>query len=131
MAEKRVTLRDVAAAAGVSRATAGFVLSDAPGMSISAATRERVRETARGLGWQPFRSPAAILSQVYEGRPGCEYHGYCSGAGCPIGAKSSTTWTTIPKAQATGNFKVVGRARVMEILVDTKPEFSQFIGTER
>jgi len=76
-------------------------------------------KTARGLGWHPFRSPAAITSQTYEGRPGCEYHGICSGAGCPIGAKSSTTWTTIPKAQATGNFKVEARARVMEILVDS------------
>src|ERR1700749_4446949 len=53
MTEKRVTLRDVAAAAGVSRATAGFVLSDAPGIAISEATRQRVRETARDLGYVP------------------------------------------------------------------------------
>ena len=60
MAEKRVTLRDVAAAAGVSRATAGFVLSDAPGISISEATRERVRETARGLGYVPHSIARAL-----------------------------------------------------------------------
>jgi DNA-binding LacI/PurR family transcriptional regulator len=60
MAEKRVTLRDVAAAAGVSRATAGFVLSDAPGMSISAATRQRVRETAQGLGYVPHSIARAL-----------------------------------------------------------------------
>ena len=53
MVDKRVTLRDVAAAAGVSRATAGFVLSDAPGIALSAATRQRVRETARDLGYVP------------------------------------------------------------------------------
>jgi hypothetical protein len=37
MDAKRVTLRDVAAAAGVSRATAGFVLSDAPVKALTGA----------------------------------------------------------------------------------------------
>jgi DNA-binding LacI/PurR family transcriptional regulator len=60
VAEKRVTLRDVAAAAGVSRATAGFVLSDAPGISISATTRQRVRETAQGLGYAPHSIARAL-----------------------------------------------------------------------
>lgn len=49
----RVTLNDVAAASRVSRATASFVLRDSPGQSISAATRERVREAARTLGYVP------------------------------------------------------------------------------
>src|SRR6516164_8831156 len=60
MVEKRVTLRDVAAAAGVSRATAGFVLSDAPGIAISEATRQRVRETARDLGYSPHSIARAL-----------------------------------------------------------------------
>jgi DNA-binding LacI/PurR family transcriptional regulator len=60
MSSSRVTLRDVAAAAGVSRATAGFVLSDAPGAAISAATRERVRETAKGLGYVPHGIARAL-----------------------------------------------------------------------
>ncbi len=60
MSSRRVTLRDVAAAAGVSRATAGFVLSDAPGIAISAATRARVRETAKGLGYVPHGIARAL-----------------------------------------------------------------------
>jgi DNA-binding LacI/PurR family transcriptional regulator len=60
MSEKRVTLRDVAAAAGVSRATAGFVLSDAPGIAISEATRRRVRETAGNLGYVPHSIARAL-----------------------------------------------------------------------
>jgi len=60
MSEKRVTLRDVAAAAGVSRATAGFVLSDAPGIAISEATRQRVRETAKDLGYVPHSIARAL-----------------------------------------------------------------------
>ena len=60
MVDKRVTLRDVAAAAGVSRATAGFVLSDAPGITISEPTRQRVRQTAQDLGYVPHSIARAL-----------------------------------------------------------------------
>ncbi|MBR7836478.1 LacI family DNA-binding transcriptional regulator [Actinospica durhamensis] len=50
---RRVTLNDVAAASGVSRSTAGFVLADNPNQTISAATRDRVRAAARELGYVP------------------------------------------------------------------------------
>jgi DNA-binding LacI/PurR family transcriptional regulator len=53
MSAKRVTLRDVAAASCVSRATASLVLRDSPNMSVSPATRERVRKAARDLGYVP------------------------------------------------------------------------------
>jgi DNA-binding LacI/PurR family transcriptional regulator len=57
---KRVTLNDVAAASGVSRATASFVLRDSPNQSISAATRERVRQAARDLGYVPHAIARAL-----------------------------------------------------------------------
>jgi DNA-binding LacI/PurR family transcriptional regulator len=60
---QRVTLNDVAAASGVSRATASFVLRDSPNQSISAATRERVRRAARDLGYVPH----AIARALREG----------------------------------------------------------------
>ena len=60
---QRVTLNDVAAASGVSRATASFVLRDSPNQSISAATRERVRQAARDLGYVPH----AIARALREG----------------------------------------------------------------
>jgi DNA-binding LacI/PurR family transcriptional regulator len=60
MEAKRATLRDVAAAAGVSRALAGFVLGDDHGKSIPEATRERVREAARGLGYVPHGIARAL-----------------------------------------------------------------------
>ena len=59
----RVTLNDVAAASGVSRATASFVLRDSPNQSISATTRERVRQAARDLGYVPH----AIARALREG----------------------------------------------------------------
>jgi DNA-binding LacI/PurR family transcriptional regulator len=56
----RVTISDVAAASGVSRATVSFVLRDSPGQTISAATRERVRQTARDLGYVPHPIARAL-----------------------------------------------------------------------
>ena len=81
---------------------------------------ERMADAAKSLGWHPAPGPAGITSRSYDGRAGCAYHGYCSGAGCHINAKSSTAVTTIPKAEKTGRFAVVPEARVTKIEVDAK-----------
>ena len=81
---------------------------------------DMMAEAARKLGWHAFPGPAAINSQPYDGRPGCFYHGYCARGGCPIHAKSSTTVSTIPKAQATGRLQVVTQATVTRIDVDER-----------
>jgi len=57
---RRATLRDVAAASGVSRATVSFVLNENPNQTISAATRERVRQVARELGYVPHGIAKAL-----------------------------------------------------------------------
>ncbi|WP_405910339.1 LacI family DNA-binding transcriptional regulator [Streptomyces sp. NBC_00828] len=56
----RVTLNDVAAASGVSRATVSFVLNDDPNQTISPATRERVRQAASELGYVPHGIARAL-----------------------------------------------------------------------
>ena len=81
---------------------------------------DMMADAARTLGWHGFPGPAAINSQPYEGRPGCFYHGYCARGGCPIHAKSSTTVSTIPKAQATGRLQVVTQATVTRVDVDER-----------
>lgn len=73
---------------------------------------------ARRLDWNPFQGPAAIASEVYDGRAPCQYHGFCNKGGCHVRAKSSTAVTTIPKAQATGNLDIVTFARVTNIVTD-------------
>jgi DNA-binding LacI/PurR family transcriptional regulator len=50
---KRVTTRDVAERAGVSRTTVSFVLNNVPGMRISEETRQRVLDAARQLKYYP------------------------------------------------------------------------------
>src|SRR6202049_513419 len=62
---------------------------------------------ARKLGYHPFSSPRAILSEPYKDRSGCTYCGFCQSFGCHVGAKSSILVTKLPEADATGNFKLV------------------------
>jgi DNA-binding LacI/PurR family transcriptional regulator len=57
---KRITLRDVAAASGVSRATVSFVLRDSPNQTISPATQARVRQAAHDLGYVPHGIARAL-----------------------------------------------------------------------
>jgi len=59
---KRVTAADVARAAGVSRATVGFVLNQTPGQTISETTRERVLGEAERLGYRPHSAARALAS---------------------------------------------------------------------
>ncbi len=57
---------------------------------------------ARRLGLHPFPTPLAIASVPYRGRPACVHCGFCMGFGCEVRAKSSTLYTMIPEAEATG-----------------------------
>jgi gluconate 2-dehydrogenase alpha chain len=79
---------------------------------------DHMAETAKRLGWKPFRPPAAINSEPYKGRPGCVFHGHCSRGGCHISAKNSTAVTTIPAALETRNLTIFDLAQVRRIEVD-------------
>jgi gluconate 2-dehydrogenase alpha chain len=70
------------------------------------------------LGWHAFPGPAAINSELYQGRSPCLYHGFCNRGGCHVSAKGSTAVSTIPSAEQTGNLKVVTEAHVTRIDVD-------------
>ena len=70
---------------------------------------------ARKLGYHPFPTPRAILSQAYKNRPGCTYCGFCQTFGCHIGAKSSILVTKLPEADATGNFKLLTGTMVYRV----------------
>ena len=62
----RVTMTDIAKAAGCSQAAVSFVLNNTPGMRLSQQTRDRVIEAARQLGYVApvFTTPPALASQL-------------------------------------------------------------------
>lgn len=74
---------------------------------------------ARKLGYHPFPAPMAIASQPYRGRPACVHCGFCMGFGCEAMAKSSTLYTMIPEAEATGRCEVRSASYVFRI--ETNP----------
>jgi gluconate 2-dehydrogenase alpha chain len=76
------------------------------------------RGAAHKLGYHPFPTPRAILSEDYQGRPGCTYCGFCQAFGCHVGAKSSILVTKLPEADATGNFKLVTGAMCYRVNSD-------------
>jgi LacI family transcriptional regulator len=59
---KRVTSIDVAKKAQVSRTTVSFVLNNVPGVSISEATRQRVRDAAKALNYYPNAAGRRLVS---------------------------------------------------------------------
>jgi gluconate 2-dehydrogenase alpha chain len=73
---------------------------------------------AKKLGLHAFSTPRAIVSQPYNGRPGCTYCGFCQGFGCHVGAKSSILVTMLPEADKTGNFKLITGAMCYRVNSD-------------
>ena len=70
---------------------------------------------ARKLGLHPFPAPMAIASMPYKGRAACVQCGLCNGFGCEVMAKSSSVWTVIPEAEATGKCEVRAESYVFRI----------------
>ena len=63
MTVRRITSRDVARRAGVSRTTVSFVLNDVPGVNISQETRKRVLQAAQELGYVPDAAARSLASR--------------------------------------------------------------------
>ena len=68
-------------------------------------------DATRQLGFHPFVTPSALLSEAYTdpdgiARPACEYCGYCSGFGCMVGAKAQPTNTILPVWQDRPGFEL-------------------------
>jgi choline dehydrogenase-like flavoprotein len=91
---------------------------------------------AKRLGLHPQPAPMAILSQPYDGRPGCMHCGYCMMYGCEFGAKSSTLVTMIPRAVATGRCEIRPDSIVFRVETDARDRATGVLyrvgdGTER
>jgi choline dehydrogenase-like flavoprotein len=67
------------------------------------------------VGYKEITSErTAINSVARDGRPACLQIGFCH-SGCAIGAKWSTLYTEIPKAEQTGHFELRTGAMVVKI----------------
>jgi choline dehydrogenase-like flavoprotein len=76
---------------------------------------------ARKIGYQAITggAPMAINSVERDGRPSCQQLGFCT-TGCAIGAKWSTLYTEIPKAEKTGHFELREKSMAVRIEHDSE-----------
>jgi len=72
------------------------------------------------LGLHPQPTPLAILSQPFRGRNACQHCGFCFGFGCEFGAKSSTLYTVIPVAEATGRCEIRPNSYARKIAMEER-----------
>jgi gluconate 2-dehydrogenase alpha chain len=68
-------------------------------------------DAVRKMGYHPYPTPAANLSETYKNpdgitRAGCAYCGYCQRYGCMIGAKAQPTNTLMPVLANRKNFEL-------------------------
>src|ERR1700721_812738 len=68
----------------------------------------------------------AINSEPRDGRPSCHQIGFCM-SGCAIGAKWSTLYTEIPKAEATGHFELRPDSMALRITHDASGQVTGVI----
>lgn len=93
-----------------------FPMPPLPGHPVTAALEEACRR--RGL--HPFPTPRGINSQPYQGRPACDPCDFCTGFGCPTGARGSSQEALLPRAERTGRCRVIPRAMARQITLDAR-----------
>ncbi len=73
---------------------------------------------AKRLGYKTVHTGRmAINSRPRDGRPACQQLGFCF-QGCKVGAKWSTLYSEIPKAEATGRLDLRPESHVIQITHD-------------
>jgi choline dehydrogenase-like flavoprotein len=86
---------------------------------------------AKRVGYKDFHSGnMAINSEPRDGRPACHQIGFCM-AGCAIGAKWSTLYTEIPKAEATGHFELRPESMALSITHDASGQVTGVVYADK
>ncbi len=92
-------------------------VSGTHGIPPSAETNEYkvLKAAAKKVGYKEYTSARAAINPVArDGRPGCRQIGFCWD-GCAIGAKWSTLYSEIPKAEATEHFELRTESMALKI----------------
>ena len=81
-------------------------------------------DAAKALGYHPYPSPAANLSEPYTNpdgvsRSACFYCGFCERFGCMVGAKAQPTNTLLPLIQERKNISIRSGASVRRVIYGT------------
>jgi len=90
------------------KAEAKMGISGTHGMppSFETSNYKVLKAGGKRVGYTQITSKrTAINSTARDGRPECQQIGFCW-AGCAIGAKWSTLYTEVPKAEASGHFEL-------------------------
>lgn len=88
-----------------------------PAVPLSRAARI-FADAATRLGYSPYPTPAAVLTEPRDGREACVLCGRCSHYECLQRAKGNTRDTVIARALATGRLDVRSGARADGVTVD-------------
>lgn len=75
---------------------------------------QKAEAGCRSLGLSLAPNPLGILSEVYDGRPPCNYCANCD-RGCPRGDKASVDVTFIAKALQSGRCTLRSQCRVLRV----------------
>ena len=92
-------------------------VSGTNGIPPSAETNEFkvIKAGGKKVGYKEITTTRSAINPVArDGRPGCRQIGFCW-SGCAIGAKWSTLYSEIPKAEATDYFELRTKAMVVKI----------------
>jgi len=85
---------------------------------------------ARRIGYTNISNDRlAINSQARDGRPGCIQLGFCN-QGCRIGAKWSTLYVEIPKAEQTGNLDLRTECMALKLTVNERGRIDGVLYTD-
>jgi len=81
-------------------------------------------DAAKALGYHPYPSPAANLSEPYTNpdgvsRSACLYCGFCERFGCMVGAKAQPTNTLLPLILERKNISIRSGASVRRVIYRT------------
>lgn len=75
---------------------------------------------ARKIGYKYIdTNNVAINSAPRDGRPQCQQLGFCT-SGCAVGAKWSTLYTEISKAEETGHFELRPESMAVQVVMDKR-----------
>ena len=90
-----------------------------PPLTPSAAAT-RFADAARRLGYAPYATPAAVLTERRGSRLACNLCGRCSHYDCLRRAKGNTRDTVLARAAASGRLDLRDAGRALRVLVDAR-----------